>query len=99
MRQRLPSRSGGNDIRGHSRQTILVRVANLLEDGRRRLRHGRLSVTHGEHAELVLNNIRDGLGVGGRARAAAPYCVVDLREFVGYSVGNIRAGRGSGVGA
>lgn len=49
------------------RQAVLVGVTDLLEDGGGGLGHGRLSVAHGVQAKLVLDNVGDGLGVGGGA--------------------------------
>lgn len=52
---------------GDLRQAVLVGVADLLEDGGGSLGHGGLAVAHGVQAELVLDDVGDGLGVGGGA--------------------------------
>lgn len=52
-----------------------------------------------EQAELVLDDVGDGLSICGGARAAAPDGVVDAGQLVGHSVGDVCAGGGSGVGA
>lgn len=48
---------------------------------------------------MVVDDVRDGLRVGGRARPAAPDRVVHLSQFVGDAVGDVGSGRGAGVGA
>lgn len=48
---------------------------------------------------MVMHYISNGLRVGRRPRPAAPYCVVYLGEFVGYSVCDVGACCGAGVGA
>ena len=80
-------------------QTVLVSVANLLEHRRGDLGGRRCAVLNTKHAHLVRDNVGDGLRVGGGAGAAAPDCVVDLGQLVGYAVGDICAGCGSAVGA
>lgn len=52
-----------------------------------------------ELAQLVLHNVGDGLCVGGGAGPAAPDGVVDAGQLVCHSIGDVCAGRGSGVGA
>lgn len=81
-----------------SPQRILVRIAQLLEDGRRRLGAGRLAVHHVEETQLVLDNVGDGLCVGGGAGTAAPDGVGDAGQFVGHAVGDVGAGGGARVG-
>lgn len=85
--------------RAHSRQLVLIRIADLLEDGRGRLRRRGLAVRHVEQAKLVLHDVRDGLRVGGRAGPAAPDRVGHARQLVCHSVGNVCARRRPGVGA
>ena len=78
---------------------IFVIITQLLEQRGRRLHARRLVVRDPVHAQVVLHDVGDGLGVGGGARAAAPDGVVDLGEFVGDAVGDVGAGGGAGVGA
>lgn len=51
----------------HSPQSILVCIAQLLEDGSRRLGARWLAIHHVEEAQLVLNNVCNSLCVGGGA--------------------------------
>lgn len=46
-----------------------------------------------------MHYIGNGLRVGRRPRPAAPYCVVHLGQFVGYSICDIGACCGARVGA
>lgn len=62
----------------HSPQLVLIRITQLLEQRRRRLRARRLPVLHAVHAEVVLHDVGHGLRVGRRAGPAAPDGVVDL---------------------
>lgn len=48
---------------------------------------------------MILDYISDCLGVGRRTRPTTPNRIVDLCEFVGDSIRNVRASRGAGVGA
>lgn len=52
-----------------------------------------------EEAQLVLDDVGDGLCVSGGARAAAPDGVGDAGQLVGHAVGNVGAGGGARVGA
>ena len=79
-------------------QAVLVGVADLLEDGCRRLCGGGLAVPHGEQPQLVVYDVGHGLCVGRRAGSAAPDRVVDLRQLVGYSVCDVCTGCGSRIG-
>lgn len=84
----------------HTRtQLVLVIVAQLLKQRRRRLRRRLLLVGGPVHAQVVVDDVGDGLRVGGRAGPAAPDRVVHLGQFVGDAVGDVGAGRGAGVGA
>lgn len=83
----------------HSPQLILIRITQLLEQRRRRLRARRLPVLDAVHAEMVLHDIGHGLRVGRRAGPAAPDGVVHLRQLVGHAVGDVGACGGAGVGA
>jgi hypothetical protein len=83
----------------HSRELVLVGVAEFLEDGRRRLCSRWLVVGGSVHAEVVLHDICDGLCVRCRPRPATPYGVVDLCELVGDSVRDVCSGRCPTVGS
>ena len=48
---------------------------------------------------MIVDNVSDRLRVGGRAGPAAPDCVVHLGQLVRDTVGDVGAGRGTGVGA
>lgn len=48
---------------------------------------------------MTVHDVSDGLCVGGRARSAAPDCVVHLGQFVGDAVCDVGAGSCAGVGA
>ena len=81
-------------------QAILVLVTDLLEHTGSNLGCCRiLAVLSIEHIQLVGNDICNRLGVGGRARAAAPDCVVNLGKLVGDAVGDIGTGGGSRISA
>lgn len=80
-------------------QSVLVGIANLLEDGSGRLGSGRLAAVHGEESKLVLYDIGDGLCVSGTTGSAAPYCVMYSGKLVGYAVRNVCAGGCAGVGS
>lgn len=88
----------GRAAMAYSRELVLVGVAQFLEDGCRRLRRGWLVVGGTVHAEVVLNNVRDGLCVCCGSRSATPDGVVDLCELVGDSVRDVGSGRCSAVG-
>ena len=79
-------------------QTVLVGVADLLEDGGGRLCGRGLAVAHGKHAKLVLYDIGHGLGVGCRAGAAAPNGIGNSGQLVRRAVGDVGTGRCSRVG-
>lgn len=83
----------------YSPQPVLVRIADLLEDSRGGLGGRRLAVSHGEHAKLVLHNIRYSLCVGSGAGSAAPDRVVHLGQLVCNSVRDVGSGSRSRVGA
>lgn len=96
----LPTMSSIIPSDDHPRaQRILIRITQLLEHGGGGLGRGWLVVGDAVHAEIVLDDVCDGLRVGGRAGAAAPDCVVDLCELVGDAVGDVGACCGAGVGA
>lgn len=50
----------GQDVR----QTVLVGVADLLEDRGSGLCHGGLAIHHGKESELVLHDVGDSLCIG-----------------------------------
>lgn len=83
----------------HSRQHVLVRIAQLLEDRGGGLGGWGLSVHHVKQSQLVLDDVGNGLCVGGRAGSATPNGVGDTGQLVCHSVGDVCAGGGSGVGA
>lgn len=83
----------------HSPQLILVCIAQLLKHRGRRLRRRWLAVHHVVHAQLVLYDVRDGLCIGGGAGSATPDGIVDTGQLVCHSVGNVCAGRRSGISA
>lgn len=81
----------------HSPQSIFVCIAQLLEDGSRRLGARWLAIHHVEEAQLVLNNVCNSLCIGGGARAATPDSIGDAGQLVGHTVGDVGAGGGTGV--
>jgi hypothetical protein len=80
------------DMPRNSRERVLVRIAELLEDGRRGLCRWCLVVGGAVHLQVVLYDVSDSLCVRRRARSTAPDCVVDLCELVGDSVCDVGAG-------
>ena len=62
----------------HPPQLVLIIIAQLLKERRRRLRRRLLLIRDAVHAEMVVDDVGDGLRVGGRAGPAAPDCVVHL---------------------
>ncbi len=80
-------------------QLVLVIIAQLLEQRRGRLRRRLLLVGDPVHAEMVVDDVGDGLSVGSGAGPAAPDCVVHLGQLVRDAVGDVGACGGAGVGA
>lgn len=78
---------------------VLVVITQLLEQGGGGLGRGRLVVGDAVHAEVVVYNVGDGLGVSGGAGAAAPDGVVDLRQLVCDPVRDVGARCCARVGA
>ena len=80
-------------------QLVLVIITQLLKQRRRRLRRRRFLVRDTVHAEMVVDDISDGLRIGSGARPAAPDGVVDAGQFVRDAIRDVRASGGTGVGA
>lgn len=83
--------------REYTPQHLLIRITQLLEQRSSGLRRRLLTVHDAVLVEVVSDDISHGLGVCGGTAAAAPYCVVDLGEFVCDSVGDECAGCGAAV--
>ena len=86
-------------MRTNPPQLVLVIITQLLKHVRLCLRRRRFLVRDAVHAEMVVDDISDGLRIGGGARPAAPDGVVDAGQFVGDAISDVRAGGGTGVGA
>lgn len=78
---------------------VLVVITQLLEQGGGGLGRGRLVVSDAVHAEVVVHDVGDSLGVSGGAGAAAPDGVVDLRQLIRDPVRDVGARRCARVGA
>lgn len=78
---------------------VLVVITQLLEQGGGGLGRGRLVVGDAIHAEVVMHDVGDGLGVSGGAGSAAPDGVVDLRQLVRDPVRDVGTRRCARVGA
>lgn len=77
---------------------VLVVIAQLLKQRCGRLGGRWLVVGDGVHTEMIMHDIRHGLGVGRGAGAAAPDGVVHLGQFIRHPVGNVAAGCRARVG-
>jgi len=80
-------------------QSILIVVAQFLEQRSCGLRRRRLIMHDSIHPQVIVHNISNSLCIGRGTRAAAPDGVVDLCQFVCYTVCDVGAGGGTGVGA
>mmetsp|Transcript_5635 Transcript_5635/g.10191 ORF Transcript_5635/g.10191 Transcript_5635/m.10191 type:complete len:209 (-) Transcript_5635:48-674(-) len=82
---------------GH--EIVLIFVTQSTHQMRCHLHLRRTSGLDGELRQVMADVIRQCLGVGGGARAAAPNVIVQLGDFVGSAVSDIGAGGYAGVGA
>mmetsp|Transcript_100714 Transcript_100714/g.139938 ORF Transcript_100714/g.139938 Transcript_100714/m.139938 type:complete len:240 (+) Transcript_100714:1-720(+) len=79
-------------------QAVLVVVAEVTEERRRSCHARSLAQLHAVGIEVVLDDVGDGLGISGGARAAAIDALVHGRELVRHAVGDVGAGGRARVG-
>ena len=85
-----------DDDAGH--QIVLVLVAEPSHQVGRHLDRRHPAGLDGQLAQIVLDVVGEGLGVGRAATPAAPDPIVELRNLVGDAVGHVRAGGNARVG-
>ena len=85
-----------DDDAGH--QIVLVLVAEPSHQVGRHLDRRHPAGLDGQLAQIVLDVVGQGLGVGRAAGPAAPDAIVELGDLVGDAVGHVRAGGNARVG-
>lgn len=84
---------------GHLPQHVFVLVTQLLEQCRSNLSIRRLVMDHAVQVEVVRNDVSHCLCVCSRTGSTTPDSIVDLRQFIRDSIGNIGSGGSSAVGS